>query len=133
MSAGFNSNHMELQTIIKPQTVFLVPGTDPFIKGLINLRGEVVPVVDLHVRFNLPAHDIDKNTRFVVIEIGELKASLVVDAVQGVTTVPQSVIEKPSNMVSDLDTRYLKGIARLEGQLVLILDVGQTIRVSIES
>jgi purine-binding chemotaxis protein CheW len=122
-----------VQTIIKPQTVFLVPGTDEFVKGLINLRGEVVPVVDLHIRFNLPPQEINKLTRFVVIEIGELRASLVVDAVQGVVTIPLNVIEKPSNVVSDIETRYLKGIARLENQLVLILDLGQTIRIATEN
>jgi purine-binding chemotaxis protein CheW len=122
-----------VQTIIKPQTVFLVPGTDNFVKGLINLRGEVVPVVDLHTRFNLPQQEKDKNTRFVVIEVGEIKASLIVDAVQGVTTIPVSSIEKPSNFVSAIETRYLKGIARLDNQLILILDVRQTIRVSVEN
>jgi purine-binding chemotaxis protein CheW len=117
-----------VQTIIKPQSVFLVPGTEEYIKGLINLRGDVVPVVDLRSRFSLPEKKADKDTRFVVIEIGDLMASLVVDAVQGVATIPLSAIEEPNALVADIETRYLNGIAHLEDQLVLILDLRQTIR-----
>lgn len=117
-----------VQTIIKPQSVFLVPGTDEFIKGLINLRGDVVPVVDLRTRFGLPHHPEDKDTRFVVVEIGDMRASLVVDAVQGVATIPLRLIEDPNKLVSDIETRYLEGIAHLDDQLVLILNLGETIR-----
>ena len=116
-----------VQTIIKPQAVFLVPGTEIYINGLINLRGDVVPVVNLRTRFNLPECEENNDTRYVVVEIGETRASLIVDSVQGVATIPLSKIEKPSNIVTDVDTLYLDGIAHLEEQLILIINLGETI------
>jgi purine-binding chemotaxis protein CheW len=118
----------QVQTIIKPQAVFLVPGTADYLKGLINLRGEVVPVVDLRTRFDLPTQENTKDTRFVVVRVNEFGASMVVDKVHGVETIPLNVIEKPSGLVMDIDNRYLTGMARYEGQIILILDLLQTIR-----
>lgn len=116
-----------VQTIIKPQMVYLVPGTVKFIRGLINLRGEVVPVVDLRTRFGLQRIDVGQETRFVVVELDGVKASMVVDMVQGVITIPNRLIEQPSGVVMNSDTTYLKSVARLENQLVLNLDLKQTL------
>jgi purine-binding chemotaxis protein CheW len=117
-----------VQTIIKPQSVFLVPGTAEYLKGLINLRGEVVPVIDLRTRFDLPTQDVSKDTRFVVVKVNEYMASMVVDRVHGVETIPLNVIEKPSGLVIDIDNRYMTGMARYEERIILILDLLQTIR-----
>jgi len=117
-----------VQTIIKPQAVFLVPGTADYLKGLINLRGEVVPVIDLRTRFDLPTEEVTKDTRFVVVKVSDIMASMVVDRVHGVETVPLNLIEKPSGLVMDADNVYLTGMARYKGQIVLILDLMHTIR-----
>jgi purine-binding chemotaxis protein CheW len=117
-----------VQTIIKPQSVFLVPGTAEYLKGLINLRGEVVAVIDLRTRFDLPTQDIDKDTRFVVVKVNDIMASMVVDCVHGVETIPLSVIERPSGLVMDIDNRYLTGMARYSDRIILILDLLQTIQ-----
>jgi purine-binding chemotaxis protein CheW len=117
-----------VQTTIKPQPIYLVPGTVEFIKGLINLRGTVVPVVDLRARFGLPVKEQDKRTRFVVIEMTDLVASLVVDAVQGVETIKTSSIEPPPGVIMGVDTVFLKGVARIEGRLILLLNLEKTVR-----
>lgn len=117
-----------VQTIIKPQQVFLVPGTVNYLKGLINLRGAVVPVIDMRTRFDLPEGELDKDTRFVVVECDDIMASMVVDKVQGVETIPMNVIERPSGLVMDIDNRYLTGMARYNDQIILILDLLQAIR-----
>lgn len=117
----------QVQTIIKPQPVYLVPGTADYLKGLTNLRGEVVPVIDLRTRFDLPEKEIDKDTRFMVIKVNDIMASLVVDKVNGVKTISTSLIEKPSGVVLDINNRYLTGMARLDDMIVLILDLVQTI------
>ena len=117
-----------VQTIIKPQAVFLVPGTADYLKGLINLRGEVVPVIDMRTRFDLPIEEVSKDTRFVVVKVDDIMASMVVDRVHGVETIPLNVIEKPSGLVMDIDNRYLTGMARYEERIILILDLMQTIR-----
>ena len=117
-----------VQTIIKPQAVFLVPGTVEYLKGMINLRGDVVPVVDLRTRFDLPPQEKTKDTRFVVVKVNNISASLVVDRVDGVERIPLNVIEKPSGFVVDVDNQYLTGMARYKDQIILILDLLQTIR-----
>jgi purine-binding chemotaxis protein CheW len=116
-----------VQTTIKPQPIYLVPGTVEFIKGLINLRGSVVPVVDLRTRFGLNQKELDKKTRFIVVEVGNIMASLVVDAVQGVQTIKESLIEQPSTIVMDTNTKFLKGVARFNNQLILMLNLDLTI------
>jgi purine-binding chemotaxis protein CheW len=117
-----------VQTIIKPQPVFLVPGTADYLKGLINLRGEVVPVIDLRTRFDLPTQEITKDTRFVVVRTNDITASMVVDKVHGVETIAINLIEKPSGLVMHVDNRYLTGMARYEGQIILILNLMHTIK-----
>ena len=116
-----------VQTIIKPQPVYLVPGTPEYLKGLTNLRGDVVPVIDLRTRFDLPEQAVQKDTRFMVIKINEIMASLVVDKVNGVKTISNTLIEKPSGIVLDINNRYLTGMARLDEMIILILDLSQTI------
>ena len=116
-----------VQTIIKPQAVFLVPGTAEYLKGLINLRGEVVPVIDLRTRFNLPFQGTSKDTRFVVVKVNDIMASMVVDRVHGVETIPLNLIEKPSSLVMHVDNRYMTGMARYQERIILILDLMHTI------
>lgn len=116
-----------VRTIIKPQTVYPVPGTEEYITGLINLRGEVVPVLNLRTRFGLDAREIDGNTRFVVIEYGEYLLSLIVDAVEGIEVIPESLFYTPSGIVTNIDTNYLSDIARFEGRLILVLNLTELI------
>lgn len=116
-----------VRTTIKPQTVYVLPGTAAHLKGLINLRGEVVPVFDLRTRFSLPEKPADSNTRFIVVELGDYLASLVVDSVVGVETIPSSLFEKPSGIVMSVDNRFLKNIIRYKDQLILNLNLPMTV------
>ncbi len=123
----FGVSVFRVQTIIKPQPVYPVPGTEDFIIGLINLRGEVVPTVDLHKRLGLPAQERTEQTRFVVVEYGEYLASMIVDEVVGVENIPESKFEKPSDVVMEVDTRYLQEITLHGEKLVLVLDLAELI------
>ena len=116
-----------VQTIIKPQPVYPVPRTEAFITGLINLRGEVVPTIDLRARLGLQVQEQDAHTRFVVIEYGEYLASMVVDEVVGVENIPEDHFQKPAGVVMGVDTRYLDEIARAGDRLVLILNLSELI------
>ena len=98
-----------------------------YLKGLINLRGDVVPVINLRTRFDLEEQEFQKDTLLMVVRINDILASLVVDKVSGVKTLPLNIIEKPSGLVLDINNRYLTGIARFDGQIIMILDLIQTI------
>lgn len=118
-----------VRTIIKPQPVYLLPGSVNYMKGLINLRGEVVPVFSLRTRFELDEIPQDSATRFIVVEVGDYLASMVVDSVIGVETIPGNLFGKPSNIVMSVDTHYLSQIAQYNDQLILVLNIFQTIDV----
>ena len=112
-----------VRTTIKPQTVYILPGTAAHLKGLINLRGEVVPVFDLRARFSLPEKTVDPSTRFIVVELGDVLASLVVDSVVGVESIPADRFEKPSGVVMSQENRFLKHVIRYKDQLILNLNL----------
>ncbi len=111
-----------VQTIIKPQSVCPVPFTPAYVEGLTNLRGQIVPIIDLRSRLGFPPAEINKDTRVIVISILNEWAGIRVDSVTGVTTLPADSIEPPSSIVSAAETNLLSGIARTDTNIILILD-----------
>ncbi|GEM_PF-380721 len=118
---GININ--AVQTIIKPESACPVPFTPDYVIGLINLRGQIVPVIDLRKRLNFPTIAETKDTRIVIITIGNEWAGVLVDAVTGVTNLTESEIEPPAAIVGDTDLQLLSGIGKSDSKLILILDV----------
>jgi purine-binding chemotaxis protein CheW len=111
-----------VREIIRMQSITRVPGALEFVEGVTNLRGKVVPVIDLRKRLALPAGDETKDMRIVVLEVGSEYVGLIVDGVSEVLRVPYSLIEPPSEVVHGPDTDYILGIAKLESKLVILLD-----------
>src|SRR3979490_2000828 len=93
--------------IIRLQTVTRVPRAPSFVEGVINLRGKVIPVVDLRRRFGLPLADHTRATRPVVVEIGDQVVGIIVDSVSEVLRVSTATIEPPSPVVAGIDSEYL--------------------------
>ena len=112
-----------VQTVIKPQPACPVPQTADFLVGLINLHGQVVPVVDLRKRLCFPAMEATKDTRVVIVSVRNELAGILVDAVVGVKTLPHDTIEPPAPIFATTDINLLNGIAKSEGKLILLLDV----------
>ena len=109
--------------IIRLQNVTRVPRAPGFVEGVINLRGKVIPVVDLRRRFGLPTADHTRASRIVVVEIGDQVVGIVVDGVSEVLRVNSSIVEPPSPVVAGIDSEYLHGIAKLPDRLVILLDL----------
>src|SRR6476660_3506879 len=109
--------------IIRLQTVTRVPRAPSFVEGVINLRGKVIPVVDLRRRFGLPSAEHTRSTRIVVVEIGDQVVGIVVDGVSEVLRVNTATVEPPSPVVAGVDSEYLHGIAKLPERLVILLDL----------
>lgn len=110
----------QVQSIIPMQEIAVVPGVPPFIEGVINLRSEVIPVVDLRARFGLPVTESLKPV-IVIVEVNELLVGLVVDKVLEVSKIWETAVEPPSPLLTTVDTAYLRGIANLDEDNVLIL------------
>ena len=109
--------------IIRLQSVTRVPRAPAFVEGVINLRGKVIPVVDLRRRFGLPMADHTRSSRIVVLEIGDQVVGIIVDAVSEVLRVSPGTVEPPSPVVAGIDSEYLHGIAKLTDRLVILLDL----------
>ncbi len=112
-----------VRSIIRMQEITKVPGTPDFVEGVTNLRGSIIPVVDLRKRFGLSAGDQTNESRVVVVDISGQDIGMMVDAVTEVMRIPVSSIEPPSSVITTTDSDYLLGIAKLEDRLVILLDL----------
>lgn len=104
-----------------------VPRTPAYIEGVTNLRGRVIPVVDLRKRLGLPATPPTKSTRIAVAEIEGGKIGMVVDAVVEVLRVDASAVEPPSPMFSKIDTENVMGVAKVDDRLIVLLDLARVL------
>jgi len=109
--------------IIRLQPITAVPAAPPYVEGVINLRGRIVPVVDLASRFGLARAATTKASRIVVAGAGGLRVGLVVDGVSEVLMVSDDAVERTPELVGGYDSEYIRGIARLTGSLVILLDL----------
>ena len=114
-----------VQEIIRMQPTTVVPNGPAFVEGLTNLRGHVIPVMDLRKRFGLAASEPTRRSRIVVAEMGGHIVGLVVDAVSEVLRVDADQVEPPSSLVTTAESAYLRGVAKLEERLVLLLDLSR--------
>jgi purine-binding chemotaxis protein CheW len=120
-------NIARVHEIIRLQQITVIPGAPDCVEGVINLRGKVIPVLDLRKRFHLYAEDHTRASRIVVVEISGQTLGLIVDGVSEVMRISSDRIEPPSPLVSGIDSRYLRGIAKLEGRLIVLLDLDQVL------
>ncbi|MBM4423091.1 MAG: chemotaxis protein CheW [Chloroflexi bacterium] len=116
-----------VEGIIKMQAITAVPRAPTFVEGVTNLRGKVLPVIDLRKRFGLPSNETTKDTRIVVVEMGGATVGIVVDGVSEVLRVNRDVIEPPSPIVTTVDSSFIRGIANLTERLVILLDLGKVL------
>jgi purine-binding chemotaxis protein CheW len=117
----------DVREIMRMQTITRVPGAPPSVEGVINLRGRVVPVIDLRKRLKLQVGEQTKDSRIVVVNTSGQDIGVIVDAVTEVLRIPLSSIEPPSSMVTGSDSDYLRGIAKLEAKLVILLDLNRVL------
>ncbi|HJW27168.1 MAG TPA: chemotaxis protein CheW [Rhodocyclaceae bacterium] len=122
---------LAIREIIEYGQVTEVPMTPPFIRGVINLRGAVVPVVDLAVRFGRPPRDITRRTCIVIVEVESEKGSqemgIVVDAVSEVLEIPAADIEPPPEFGAKIRIDFIQGMGKVGGKFVVILDANRVL------
>ena len=115
----------KIREIIRIGQITQVPETPRYIKGLINLRSTVIPVIDLRVRFGLAEGELTDESRIMVLNVGNRTIGIVVDAVSEVLRVSQDQISPAPPTVASLGNEYMTGLVRLEEQLLILLDVDQ--------
>ena len=116
-----------VQEIIRMTTITRLPRAPEFVEGVINLRGKVIPVVDLKKRFGLRDSEEGRSSRIVVVDVGQQTLGMVVDGVSEVLRVTKGAIEPPSPVVTTIESDYIRGIAKLEGRLIILLDLDKVL------
>jgi len=116
-----------VREIIRMPTVTQMPGTPEHVRGVINLRGRVIPVVDLRTRFRLPSTDLTENTRVLVVDIRGENIGVVVDAVTEVRRISNATVEAPGPTATTEESVYIEGIAKQEDHLLILLDLEQAL------
>ncbi|NCD25369.1 MAG: purine-binding chemotaxis protein CheW [Deltaproteobacteria bacterium] len=121
----FGVEILKVQEIIRMLEITKVPKAPPFVEGVINLRGKVIPILDLRKRFGLDSRSHDKNTRIIVIEISSMIVGFIVDSVSEVLRLPANTVEPPPPVVAGLDSDYISGVGKLEDRLLIMLDLNR--------
>jgi purine-binding chemotaxis protein CheW len=122
---------LKIKEIIGMLPITSVPQTPDFVKGVINLRGKVIPVMDLRLRFGMPSIDYTERTCIIVVEIsgstGTVLIGIVVDAVSEVLNIKGDDIEKTPTFGTKLNTDYILGMAKMEGGVKILLDIDRVL------
>ncbi len=128
----FGVNILMVQEIIRSAPITKVPNAPDFIEGVINLRGNIIPVIDLRQRLNLKkeAGFQEGNTRILIINVSGRVTGFVVDAVSKVLKVLASAIEPPPDIVvAGLKSKYIEGVCEIDGKLVILLDFNKILQI----
>ncbi len=118
---------LSVHEILRFPEMTRLPNTPPFIKGVINLRGNVIPVVDMRIRFGFPEGGITDLTRIIVVETGGKQVGILVDNVYQVVRLPVASIDPPSELITGISEDFISGIGRLRDRLIVLLNMTQII------
>ena len=124
-SENYGVDISSVREIMRMQNITRVPGALSYVEGVINLRGKVLPVLDLRKRLSLTVAAQTKDSRVVVVDIAAGEVGVIVDAVSEVLRIPDSSVEPPSSMITQANSDYLMGIAKLTDRLIILLDLNK--------
>ncbi|HHV81477.1 TPA: chemotaxis protein CheW [bacterium] len=122
LNENYGIDIYKVQEIIQYRDITYVPKAPPFVKGVINLRGRIIPVIDLKERFGLPEKEVTPDTRIIVVEISSQTIGLIVDSVTEVLRIPNTNIEPPPP-VTTIEADFIEGVGKLDERLIIILDI----------
>ncbi|GAB5517843.1 MAG: chemotaxis protein CheW [Rhodothermales bacterium] len=123
----FGVDVLKVQEIIRIVDVTRVPNSPSFVEGVINLRGKILPVIDLRKRFGLSYAERDKDSRIVVIEFADKVVGFLVDRMREVVRVERNSVDAPPNLVTSSTSRYITGVVQLEDRLLTLLDLDRVL------
>jgi len=118
----------KVRTIERMMPITRVPKTYSFIKGVINLRGVVIPVIDLRGRFNLEETTYTDQTRIIIVAVGDMEVGFIVDAANDVVDLDRDNIDSPPEVVGGVKAKYLDGVAKVgEDRLLIMLNLAEVL------
>jgi purine-binding chemotaxis protein CheW len=128
----YGVNILNVQEIIRPTEITRVPKAPYYITGVINLRGNVIPVMDLYKRFNINGEiQIDPNTRIIILNLNEINIGIFVDSVSEVLRLKGEEIEEP-HLIEALDNKFVQAVGKYEDRLIILLDLNELLELDKE-
>ena len=128
--AEFGVDILRVQEINKMMELTVVPNTPAFVEGVVNLRGRIIPVLNLRSRLGLEVKEYNSETRIIVVEIEDKTIGFIVDEVKEVLRLPKSITEAPPEIVTGVDSDYITAIGKLEDRLIILLDLTKVLTTS---
>lgn len=119
---------LKVMEIIKIIDIVPIPNVPEYIKGVINLRGKVYPIIDLRLKFGMPAKEYDKETCIIVVNLKDFLMGILVDTVSEVLDVTEEQIEPPPNFGSSVDTNFILGMGKIEKDVKILLDIDKVLK-----
>jgi len=119
----FGVDILKVQEINRMMNITKIPNAPFFIEGVINLRGKIIPIVDLRKKLGFASQEYDKSTRIIVVELDGLVLGFIVDSVSEVLRIPSNTIEPPPSMVAGIESEYIEGVGKLEDRLLILLEL----------
>jgi purine-binding chemotaxis protein CheW len=117
-----------VREIVRVPEITFVPNAPDYIEGVINLRGRIIPIVDLRKRFGEKLSEPSKKNRIVVVELETRAIGLIVNSASEVLRIPPSEIEEPHNVFKEGELNYITGVGKLNGRLVILLDLNRILQ-----
>jgi purine-binding chemotaxis protein CheW len=114
---------LQVQEIKRLTEITRVPNAPVFVEGVINLRGNVIPVIDLHKRFNLTAAEVTEESRIVIVNVKDITVGITVDAVSEVITLEETAFAPPPPLVAGIEASFIEAIGKLEERLLILLNM----------
>ncbi len=118
----------KVKTIEKITTITRVPGAQHFIMGVINLRGEVIPVIDIRKRMGMQPRQFDSESRIIIINLDDIEVGLTADSATEVVNIGQDYIDNNLDFAGDIDDSFIEGIGRIEDRIIVILDLKRILK-----
>jgi purine-binding chemotaxis protein CheW len=120
---------LRVKEVIRIREITRLPKAPRFVKGIINLRGDVIPIIDLRDRFGLEHAEYTAMTRVIVVDVENKLVGMVVDAASQVVRIPVDQIDPPPPIVGGLSAEYIKGVGKLDDRLVILLNIERILTV----
>jgi len=129
----FGVDILKVQEINRMINITQVPNSPHYVDGVINLRGKVIPIIDLRTRMGIARKQRDKDTRIIVVELEGKTVGFVVDSVSEVLRIPASITEPPPVLTMGVNTEYITSVAKLDDRLIILLDLEKVLSTSEKS
>ncbi|NMB82112.1 MAG: chemotaxis protein CheW [Ignavibacteria bacterium] len=126
----FGIDILKVQEIIRLMTITQVPNSPEFVEGVINLRGRVIPVLDLRIKLGMPKIEYSNTTRIIVVEINGITIGFIVDAVSEVLRISSDITEPPPSIVSGVDSEFITAVGKLEDRLIMLLELDKILSIN---